>query len=48
VRMRDRNGRQRQLVRGSNYASQAQLVERLHRQVRAGSGSGSGGLCNGY
>ena len=34
VRMRDRNGRQRQLVRGSNYASQAQLVEKLHRQVR--------------
>lgn len=33
LRIRDRAGRQKLLVRGANYASDAKLVEGLHRQV---------------
>ncbi len=34
VRVRDRGGRQKLLIRGGNYASEGALVEALHRQVR--------------
>lgn len=34
LRIRDRAGRQKLLVRGANYASDAKLIEGLHRQVR--------------
>jgi hypothetical protein len=33
LRLRDRAGRQKLLVRGANYASDAKIVEGLHRQV---------------
>lgn len=33
LRLRDRSGRQKLLVRGANYASDAKIVEGLHRQV---------------
>ncbi|KIZ02453.1 hypothetical protein MNEG_5504 [Monoraphidium neglectum] len=35
VRVRDRCGRQKLLVRGGNYASEGKLLERLHRQLLA-------------
>jgi hypothetical protein len=38
LRLRDRAGRQKLLVRGANYASDAKIVEGLHRQVRCGHG----------
>jgi hypothetical protein len=36
VRVRDRAGRQKMLVRGRNYASEGTLLEALHRQVGEG------------
>lgn len=36
LRMKDRNGRQMLLVRGSNNATDAKIVEELHREVREG------------
>jgi hypothetical protein len=33
LRLRGRSGRQALLVRGANYASDAQLMEQTHRQV---------------
>lgn len=33
VRLRDHTGKQKLLVRGSNYSSEGKLVEALHRQV---------------
>jgi hypothetical protein len=57
VRVRGLGGRQRMLVRGGNYASRAQLVEALTRQVRpwgrrrveggeeGGAGGYQGGTC---
>jgi hypothetical protein len=41
LRLRDRAGRQKLLVRGSNYASDAKIVEGLHRQVRWGTAAGA-------
>lgn len=35
LRLRDRAGRQKLLVRGANYASDAKIVEGLHRQMMA-------------
>jgi hypothetical protein len=40
VRVRDHCGRQKLLVRGSNYASEGKLVEALHRQVWREKGGG--------
>lgn len=43
LRMKDRNGRQMLLVRGSNNANDAKIVEELHREVREGWGGGRDG-----
>jgi hypothetical protein len=48
LRLRDRAGRQKLLVRGANYASDAKIVEGLHRQVRGGTnGERYGGVQKG-